>query len=131
MRNKTPRVALHDHEKRPAREEEETEFHADHEEIPPTLSAYAILGYGPRTQLMMLFTRTRRALSLREIIDAVDGSPEDTVAEINTLSRLGVIRETSPRYFTLDNQNPIASSIRDLIQSLEREADDMEPEEYV
>ena len=129
--NSTPRVALHDHEKQPAAEEDDTEFHAEHEEIPPVLSPYAILRYGPRTQLMMLFTRTRRALPLQTVIDAVDGTPEDVVEELNYLYRLGVIQEQTTRAFVLDHSNPVAESLRDLIWSLQREADDMDPADYV
>lgn len=115
--NSTPRVALHDHEKQPAAEEDDTEFHAEHEEIPPVLSPYAI--------------RTRRALPLQTVIDAVDGTPEDVVEELNYLYRLGVIQEQTTRAFVLDHSNPVAESLPDLIWSLQREADDMDPADYV
>lgn len=126
-----PRVSLHDHEIRPAPEDDEADVYAYPDEVPPTLSPYVLLGYGPRIQLMLLFTRTSRALSLPDLIDAVDGEPAEIIEELNSLNRFGMIREPSFNHFVFDYGSPVAISIRKLIWSLQREADDMEPSDYV
>jgi len=131
MSSALPRVALHDEEKAPATEADDAEFYADHDELPPVLIPYVLLGYGPRIQLMMLFVRTRRSLTLQEIYTAVDGTRVEIVKELNALFRLGMIYRMSTGSFLLDHSNPVAKSVRDLVYELQREADDMDPEDYV
>jgi hypothetical protein len=130
MTSDLPRVSLRDEEREEAPPEDDADYYADHDSVPPTLSPYVLMGYGPRIQLMILFVRTRRAIPISEIHGAVEGDGEEIGLELLNLWNLGIVREVETGLFAINNTNPIAQELRDLFQGIERESDDMDVEDY-
>lgn len=131
MNYSIPRVVLQESEKTAATDEDNAKFYADHKTVAPALSPYVIMGYSPRIQLMMLFERSRRALSLGEIHGVVDGTSEEIATEMAFLYELGMLREPRTGMFLLDRESVVAASVSGLMYELRREQDNMTPAEYV
>lgn len=115
-----PRVQLEEDEL--DRHPEDGEVYASLEDMAPMHVPYVLMGYNPRIQLFLLFERSRKTLTLGEIVDAVDaGSIEEVYDELRWMYSMGVIKAVGVGEFRFNRDNPIAIEIGDLFYELRQQ----------
>lgn len=124
----TPEVRLKPHEREPVPDYEDgawREEYADHETVAPVREPYVLLGYGPRMQLFNLFVRSRRALTVREVHERVEGDPAEVAEQMRWLLGFGILRQPQIGRFALDWSSKIAVEIADLFEAIEYQSSDL------